>query len=185
MQRNEMESGKKKERCKTEEKTKMTQMSHCKSEKGKWLNIFNLTDSFLRILFIRDIQQNPPSYKSPNSEKYFRKKNRKEKSKMNPDHLKCPVCMEIFDGKVFILKCGHNLCSICLPKLIQHQVRVTIARSWKNENLSVSNISRYDSNHMSFTVRRLVILCEDYNFSDNDDEEDETMQASGEFSDPA
>ena len=38
---------------------------------------------------------------------------------------------------------------------------------------------------MSFTVRRLVILCEDYNYSDNDDEEDETMQASGEFSDPA
>merc|ERR1711953_511214 len=29
--------------------------------------------------------------------------------------------MEIFDGKVFILKCGHNLCSICLPKLIQQQ----------------------------------------------------------------
>jgi hypothetical protein len=29
--------------------------------------------------------------------------------------------MEIFDGKVFILKCGHNLCSTCLPKLIQHQ----------------------------------------------------------------
>merc|ERR1712176_140673 len=50
-----------------------------------------------------------------------RKKSRQEKSKMNPDHLKCPVCMEIFDGKVFILKCGHNLCSICLPKLIQHQ----------------------------------------------------------------
>ena len=35
MQRNGIESGKKKERCKTEEKTKMTQMSHCKSEKGK------------------------------------------------------------------------------------------------------------------------------------------------------
>ena len=56
------------------------------------------------------------------SEKYFRKKIRQEKSKMNPDHLKCPVCMEIFDGKVFMLKCGHNLCSICLPKLIQQQV---------------------------------------------------------------
>merc|ERR1712131_148983 len=41
--------------------------------------------------------------------------------KMNPEHLKCPVCKEIFDGKVFILKCGHNLCSTCLPKLIQHQ----------------------------------------------------------------
>merc|ERR1712136_378046 len=41
--------------------------------------------------------------------------------KMNPEHLKCPVCKEIFDGKVFILRCGHNLCSICLPKLIQHQ----------------------------------------------------------------
>jgi len=50
-----------------------------------------------------------------------RKKSRQEKSKMNPDLLKCPVCMEIFDGKVFILKCGHNLCSICLPKLIQQQ----------------------------------------------------------------
>merc|ERR1712178_36981 len=44
-----------------------------------------------------------------------------EKFKMNPDHLKCPVCKEIFDGKVFILRCGHNLCSTCLPKLYQHQ----------------------------------------------------------------
>ena len=142
-----------------------------------------MTAYFLRILFIRDIQQNPTSYKSPNSVKYFRKKSREEKSKMNPDHLKCPVCMEIFDGKVFILKCGHNLCSICLPKLIQHQVRVTIARSWKIENLSVSNILRYEW----FTVTTLVILCEessheDYNDSD-DDEEDEAMRASGEFSD--
>ena len=147
MQRNGIESGKKKERCRTDEKTKMTQMSHCKSEKGKWLFLI-----LTRILFIRDIHQNPTSYKSSNSEKYFRKKSRQEKSKMNPDLLKCPVCMEIFDGKVFILKCGHNLCSICLPKLIQQQVRVTIARSLKIENPSVSKILRYDSNHMIFTV---------------------------------
>jgi len=35
---------------------------------------------------------------------------------------------------------------------------------------------------MLFTVTTLVILCEDYNDSD-DDEEDEAMQAPGEFSD--
>jgi len=40
---------------------------------------------------------------------------------MNPEHLKCPVCIEIFDGKVFILKCGHNFCSTCLPKLSVNQ----------------------------------------------------------------
>ena len=40
---------------------------------------------------------------------------------MNIEHLKCPICMEIFDGNVFILKCGHNLCSTCLPKLYQQQ----------------------------------------------------------------
>lgn len=40
---------------------------------------------------------------------------------MNPEHVKCPVCLEIFDGKVFILKCGHNLCSTCLQKLLPRQ----------------------------------------------------------------
>ena len=39
---------------------------------------------------------------------------------MDPDNLKCPVCMEIFDGKVFILKCGHNLCWTCLPKVVEN-----------------------------------------------------------------
>jgi hypothetical protein len=36
---------------------------------------------------------------------------------MNPEHLQCPVCKEIFDGHVYILKCGHNLCHTCRPKL--------------------------------------------------------------------
>jgi len=36
---------------------------------------------------------------------------------MNPEHIKCPICQEIFDGNVYVLKCGHNLCSYCISKV--------------------------------------------------------------------
>jgi len=36
---------------------------------------------------------------------------------MNPEHIKCPICQEIFDGNVYVLKCGHNLCSYCISRV--------------------------------------------------------------------
>jgi len=36
---------------------------------------------------------------------------------MNPEYIKCPICQEIFDGNVYVLKCGHNLCSYCISKV--------------------------------------------------------------------
>ena len=44
-----------------------------------------------------------------------------QKSKMNPENLKCPSCSKIFDGKVFVLPCGHSVCSGCINKQIDDQ----------------------------------------------------------------
>ena len=37
-----------------------------------------------------------------------------QKSKMNPENLKCPSCSKIFSEKVFVLHCGHSVCLECI-----------------------------------------------------------------------
>ena len=69
---------------------------------------------------------------------------------MNPEHLKCPVCIEIFDGNVFILKCGHNFCSTCLPKLPQ-SARVNQVRDFFRLNTLVVKYKSLTTIKMFFT----------------------------------
>ena len=45
-----------------------------------------------------------------------------QKSQMNPENLKCPSCSKIFDGKVFVLHCGHSVCFGCINKQINKQI---------------------------------------------------------------
>ena len=38
---------------------------------------------------------------------------------MNPENLRCPACLEIFVGKVYILRCGHSACLECINMQIR------------------------------------------------------------------
>ena len=40
---------------------------------------------------------------------------------MNPENLKCPTCSKMFDGKVFVLHCGHSVCLRCINLQIVNQ----------------------------------------------------------------
>ena len=43
---------------------------------------------------------------------------REEKSTMNSEHIKCPVCLDAMDNPASLL-CGHSGCKVCLKEWLK------------------------------------------------------------------